>query len=182
MLSKKFKNDPLMKNHRSSSETVVAKLRQTCSPRFKLLANSVAFALVHIILYIIVKFRGIPTENAKLSSSSQGLRESRMKDIKISYKKFHTSTIYDNQGVQHANYLGSDQITGPSITGVYFSDDYGHGREYFAVSISINDKGQDQLLMRKITGDGKRAVLTPCSLHKSWQWPRQVQQAFPRGR
>ena len=131
---------------------------------FLLLGNTTALCLVHVILVYIVRARVMPEEAAKLTTSSEKLAETKLENISVSYKKFHAPSVDDKNGVQLANYLGSDQINGKSITGLFWSD-YGHGREYFAVSVCINGKGQEQLLLRKVTGDenvpaGRVSILT----------------------
>ena len=130
-----------------------------------LAANTAALVLVHFILFWTVKYKVMPVEKAKLATSSEKLNESTLAEINVSYRKFHTDVVDDNKGVQKANYLGSDQIEGQSITGLFFSDDYGHGREYFAVSVCVNGNGGAHLLLRKVTGDenvpaGRLSILT----------------------
>eukprot|EP00622_Pseudochattonella_farcimen_P002541 FR737484.1.p1 GENE.FR737484.1~~FR737484.1.p1 ORF type:complete len:206 (+),score=27.89 FR737484.1:214-831(+) len=118
-----------------------------------------------MVLLLTVIYGTIPAESKKLSRTTTELKEAGVLDnIKVSYRKFHTGKIDDNK-IQDANYLGTDQLDGESITGIFYSDDYGHGREYFAVSISVNSDNQEQLLMRKITGDenvpaGRISVMT----------------------
>jgi len=105
-----------------------------------------------------VVFWVMPTERARLesfASSSGRLAHSHLEDnssdISMGSRRFH---IVSHHAKERRVYLGheNDAVKVDELDGVWYSDDYGHGREFFVLSEAI-DAGEARLFARKITGD-----------------------------